>query len=284
MDEKTMSDKPVVVAYEGSADADRALRFGVDVATREGRRLRVVVARGDLYKLSEWADEWSQGLAGEWADKARKLLAETGAEGEVVVLDGRVYDVLLTEARNAALLVVGARGHGPVFNAFNGSVSQHVSRHAECSVVVVREVEYPSSERVVVGVDGSELSLAALEFALHYAGQRELRLDVFYVPEHWHPYAFEYPAMPVPELAPVFRAEEERVLGAVGEVVARHPGVDVNVQEADGTARSALVEASHVAQLVVVGSQGHGAFAGMLLGSVSAAVLHRAHCPVAVVR
>lgn len=283
MDENT-DIKPVVVGYDGSPDAHRALRLGIDFAEKEQRPLRVVVARGDIYKMSQWADEWSQGLADEWADLARKVLAEQGATAEVVVRDGQVNDVLLAEGHDAAALAVGARGHGPVYTALNGSVSQHVARYAACPVLVARELADPASRRVVVGVDGSEPSLDALEFALHYAGLHELRLDVLYVPEYWRPYAFEYPAMPVPELAPAYLAHDESVLTSIGVVVARHEGVDVDVQQADGTARAALVEASYAAQLVVVGSRGHGAFAGLLLGSTSAAVLHRAHCPVAVIR
>lgn len=278
------AEAPIVVGYEGSPDADRAVRFGVDMARRQGVPLRVVVARGDLYTISEWADEWSMGLANEWADKARKLLAEEGQAADVVVLDGRVTDVLLEEGKHAATLIVGAQGHGTLWTAFNGSTSQHVARYAACPVVVVRAVEEPRSQRVVMGADGSDESLDALEFALHYAGLRDLRLDVLYVPEYWHPFAFEYPAMPAPTLVPAYQAHEDGVLKSIADVVARHPGVDVDVQLADGTARSALIEASHVAQLVVVGSRGCGAFTGLLLGSVSAAVLHHAHCPVAVIR
>lgn len=274
----------VVVAYDGSPDAGRALRFGAELARREERPLRVVVARGDLYKLSKWADDWSRGLAEEWADLARKVLAEEGAPADVVVRDGQVNEVLVTESAGAALLLVGAKGHGRAWAAVNGSVSQHLARYATCPVVVVREVEDPGSRRVVVGVDGSGSSLEALEFALRYAGVRGLRLDVVHAPEHWQPHAFDFPMMPVPGLLPAFRAHEARVLEEIGDVLARHPDVTVEVQRADVSAAIALAEASQQAQLVVVGSRGHGAFAGLLLGSVSAAVLQRAHCPVAVVR
>lgn len=284
MEEKSAGRRPVVVAFEGSPDAERALRFGVDLARRQGVPLRVVIARGDLYKLSEWADEWSQGLAEEWAESARKVLAEEGEQAEVAIMNGRVNDVLIDEATRAATMVIGAKGHGRLFAAVNGSVSQHVARYAACPVIVVREVADPSSRRVVVGVDGSEASLEALDFALHYAGLRDLRLDVLYVPEHWRPFAFEYPVMPVPELVPLFQEQEAKVLERIGRVVAQHPGVDADVQQGLGSPAFALVEASYVAQLVVVGSRGHGAFAGMLLGSVSEAVLHRAHAPVAVIR
>jgi nucleotide-binding universal stress UspA family protein len=284
MDKNPAASRPVVAAYDGSPDADRALLFGVDLARDLGVPLRVVIARGDGYKISRWADEWTRGLAEEWAEAADKVLAERGEEVAAAIVDGRATDVLVAESAGAQTLVIGATGHGRALAALNGSVSQHLARHAACPVVVVREVAEPDSRRVVVGVDGSEPSLSALEFALHYAGRRTLRLDVIYVREHWQAFAFEYPTVRVAELQHELLAEDERVLKAIAEVVARHPGVDTGVQERDGSTRAVLIEASRSAQLVVVGSRGHGAFAGLLLGSVSSAVLHRARCPVAVTR
>lgn len=284
MDEKTAVSKPVVVAYDGSPDADRALRFGVDLARDLQLPLRVVIARGDAHKLSRWADEWTRGLAEEWAESASKILAGEGEGPAIVVTDGRAADVLVAESPGAHVLLIGAQGHGRTFAALNGSVSQHVVRHAACPVIVVREVTDATSRRVVVGVDGSAPSRAALEFALHYAGQHDLRLEVIYVPEHWQPFGFEDPAMRGPELVRDFQSEDERVLQEAADVIARHPGVDVLMEQRDGSPRRVLVDASRSAQLVVVGSRGQGAFAGLLLGSVSADVLHHAHCPVAVTR
>jgi nucleotide-binding universal stress UspA family protein len=285
MDKKTAASKPVVVAYDGSPDAGRALRFGVDLAHTQGLPLRVVIASGDAYLLSPWADQWTRGLAEEWAGIAEKILTEEGADPDTaaVILDGGAAEVLVAESVSAYALLIGAKGHGVALGALNGSVSQHVARHAACPVIVVREVADPTSRRVVVGVDGSEPSLRALEFALHYAGQRDLRTDIVYVPEHWQELASSYP-MEVPELQRELLAHDRRVLQSVADVVARHPGVDAAVQEVDGSVRAVLIEASRTAQLVVVGSRGHGAFAGLLLGSVSAAILHRSHCPVAVSR
>jgi nucleotide-binding universal stress UspA family protein len=78
--------------------------------------------------------------------------------------------------------------------------------------------------------------------------------------------------------------EDRRVADLVREVQGRSPGVTVDYVRSKDRASRALLDASQHAALVVVGSRGKGAFAGLILGSVSADVLHKAHCPVAVVR
>ena len=70
-------------------------------------------------------------------------------------------------------MVVGARGHSLLSGVVLGSVSQHVSRHASCPVVVTRTPYHPDSRRVVVGVDGSAGSRKALEFAFDHASRSD---------------------------------------------------------------------------------------------------------------
>jgi nucleotide-binding universal stress UspA family protein len=277
------NEQPVVVGFDGSKEAGEALGFGAELARMHGWPLRVVIARGDLHRLSAWADEWTQGLAEEWAADAVKMLAEDEMEAVVVVADGLAAQVLVAESRQAAAVLVGATGHGFVTGRLQGSVSQHVCRHAASPVVVVR----PGGRNdgvVVVGVDGSGSSLRALELALHEAGLRGLQLEVLYAPEHVRAYGFPAPVVLPAELVRSLRAHDESVLDAVAAVVADHPGVDVAVRTVEGAPARALVRASEDAALVVVGSRGVGAFEGVLLGSVSAGVLRGAHCPVAVVR
>jgi nucleotide-binding universal stress UspA family protein len=277
--------RPIVVGFDCSPDAARGLRWAVDLSRSQELPLRVVVARGDLYTLSSWADEWTRGLAEEWADRARKELAEMGEEeAEVVVLDGLAPEALTLESGSAEFVVVGGRGHGALTGVLQGWVSQHVSRHAQCPVVVVRAADDPESRRVVVGVDGSEHSRHALEVALHYAGMHQFALTVLYAPERWRGYGDKRPAQVAPELLAALEDREARVLGEIGRVVAKHDGVAVDVSEVPSSPAQALIHQSHDAALVVVGSRGRGAFAGMVLGSVSADVLRHAHCPVAVIR
>lgn len=275
-----MKEKPIVVGFDNSPDSRLALRWAAELASLLQLPLRAVVARGDLYKLSRWADEWTRGLADEWTELLRQQLEELGFAGaEVAVIDGLAAEVLVQESRAAFSVVIGSGGHGRLSAALQGSVSQHVSRQAECPVVVVRRTAAEGACRVVVGVDGSEPSMKALEFALHYAGMRGLFLTVVHCAESWDDLGEAGGG-----LVGVLDSRRTLVLTRAAKVIAQHEGVDVRMKEAGGSPADALEEESRQADLVVVGSRGMGAFSGMLLGSVSGEVLRRAHCPVAVIR
>jgi nucleotide-binding universal stress UspA family protein len=139
-----------------------------------------------------------------------------------------------------------------------------------------------SGGRIVVGVDGSDASLAALRFALAEARCRDGA--VVELVSAWHePYVG--PAMaPVVADPGVFEDAAartiERALDAVGDEAR---GLEVRRTVARRGAASALLDAADGADLVVVGSRGRGGFTGLLLGSVSQQVVHHATCPVVVV-
>lgn len=139
----------------------------------------------------------------------------------------------------------------------------------------------PGEARIVVGVDGSESSLHALEWA---ARQAELTGDVLEVIATW-----EWPpnygwAVPLPEGWDP-QADVTRVLTDICDRLHQaHPAVNLRPRVVEGHPAPVLVEASSGAALLVVGSRGHGEFAGMLLGSVSEHCVAQAHCPVVVVR
>jgi nucleotide-binding universal stress UspA family protein len=134
---------------------------------------------------------------------------------------------------------------------------------------------------VVVGVDGSPASIDALRWAADYArlaGAPLLAVSAW----HW-PVAMVV-SVPVPEgFDPI--AEGQKTLDAIlADELGKDPGFPVTTQVTEGAAAQALIAASHGARLLVVGSRGHGGFAGLLLGSVSEQCTHYAACPVVVVR
>lgn len=188
----------------------------------------------------------------------------------VRVLPGRARERLLAESRHASLIVVGSQRFMAMTDLAHGSVAMDIATHADVPVVVVRPgtpdaIPSRSAGRVVVGVDGTGLSEPAMEFAFAEAERRRCGLTLMH--------AIEYEAE---------RPVAEKMLT---ELVDRHrPDVDVRTVVTPDSAGHALVAESAGAVFVVVGSRGHGGLAGMLLGSVSQAVVHRAHCPVVVVR
>ena len=88
----------------------------------------------------------------------------------------------------------------------------------------------------------------------------------------------------VPQAGAVAENEERLLAQALAGRQEKYPQVSVKHELVLGVTHEALIEASRTAQLVVVGTRGRGGFTGLLLGSVSQALLQQAHCPVTVAR
>jgi nucleotide-binding universal stress UspA family protein len=145
-------------------------------------------------------------------------------------------------------------------------------------------------ERIVIGLDDSEGSRAALRFALLDAARRGATVTVlaaFQPPEYWAVTYGGMPAMPRPatdleEIRDAVRAAAERILGEVRAELSV-PGPPTAVVAVPGPAAPVLLDAARDADLLVIGSRGRGGFASMLLGSVSLQCVLHATCPVTVV-
>ncbi len=274
-------ERTILVAYDGSSDAERALLWAADEAVRDGAPLRVVTIEN--VSASPWGGDIRR-RDPEEGERAEKMLTDLGLEDYVVEHHtGHVTGTLLDLAESASMIVLGSHGHGRAAEAAIGSVSQHVARHAPCTVVVVRAPKRPSSARIVVGLDGSPMSAAALE----YACQRAERTGEIVVAVHgWKVHTPSADVLRSEPRSITDAVEDKEVL--VGESVAgvreAHPDVVLATEAVPVAPGQLLVDASADAALVVVGSRGHGYFSGMLLGSISQDLLHRARCPVAVVR
>lgn len=143
-----------------------------------------------------------------------------------------------------------------------------------------------TNARIVVGVDGSSASRTALAWALGEARVRHASVEAVH--------AWQFPAVAFThfggDAVPVFAAEDvekaadELLRTAVKEVAGDDCDVAVTATLAKGHPAEVLLAISNEADLLVVGSRGHGGFAGMLLGSVSNHVVQHAHCPVVVIR
>ena len=141
-----------------------------------------------------------------------------------------------------------------------------------------------STNIVLVGVDGSPQSGAALRYAVAEANRRGARLRVVstYFPEYsvhgrTEPVSASEPALEVDVVAQTRRMVEEALAGDAA-------GPPVEIVTAAGPAAGVLVDMSKEADVLVVGHRGRGGFASMLLGSVGLQSVLHAHCPVIVVR
>jgi len=137
------------------------------------------------------------------------------------------------------------------------------------------------SKRIVAGVDGSPSSVHALEWAIR---QAELTGDVIDAVNAWH-FPNDY-GMPVGDLPDFAGLGAEILDKAIAEArnATGQPAAEIHPHVVEGNPAQALLDLAKGADLLVVGSRGHGGFTGALLGSVSQHVVHHARCPVVVVR
>ncbi len=135
--------------------------------------------------------------------------------------------------------------------------------------------------RIVVGVDGSGSSRHALQWAARQAQLTGARLEVVIT---WElPTSFGWVPPYPPDFNPAKDAQQA-VDDEVATALGSYPDVTVQTTVVEGHPAPTLLQASVGADLLVLGSRGHGEFAGMLLGSVTQHLVATAHCPVLVWR
>jgi nucleotide-binding universal stress UspA family protein len=145
--------------------------------------------------------------------------------------------------------------------------------------------EHRTSPRIVAGVDGSPSSMSALRWAIRQAGLTGATVDAV-IAWHYPASAGGYGWAPTGMDEDLnFGENAEKVLAdAISSAAVPGSNVGVRARVVEGNAAQVLLDASDDADLLVVGSRGHGGFTGALLGSVSQHVVHHAHCPVVVIR
>ncbi|AXE24248.1 universal stress protein [Streptomyces globosus] len=257
------------------------LAWAADEAQRRRLPLRLVLAvppRHDTRRADDTPGQAALRRAG------TERLAEAGdwvrARHPELVVAGELHGgfpapVIAGMARQARMVVLGSRHLGRVAEVFSaGSLVVPVTAQAPCPVVVVGDAEDVTRQPpyLVVGVDGSASSRAALAFAFDEADLRGADLRAVHV---WQP-----PQATGNDGEAVPPAQRALVSEATAGLSEKYPDVHVTHEVATGHPVEELARAAEHALAVVVGRRGRGGYTGMRLGSVVHGLLHRAHCPV----
>lgn len=278
----------VVVGIDGTDKDEATVRWAATDAGLRGVPLHVVHAFPWVVSAREYGQPPPEDVLESTApvlEQARALAAEVRPEVPVTteVIMERPSVVLVRAAADAALLVIGARGLGPMRSRLVGSVSQKVAAHASGTVVIVRDEPSRLDGPVVVGIDPTSMSPQVLELAFQEAAARGVGVRLLHALNR-------QPAVPTLADARVARVldrrtteGEEALRSLADEWSSRYPRVDVEAEQVDAHPVEALGVAALDASLLVVGSRSKHGLAGLKLGSVARGVLHEAPV-VAVVR
>ncbi|MET7419863.1 universal stress protein [Dactylosporangium sp. NPDC005555] len=293
----TRSPAAIVVGVDGTDEGERAVRWAAADAARRGRRLHLFHACSGPTLVHPPPGLWLP-VAGapRPTPHAARLLQDAEGIAHAIHADlpvtaesvgGQPVPALLEASEYAAAIVVGRRGTGTFGALVAGSTAAEIAEFAACPVVVVRADTSAGGRyagRVVVGIDTTEPSEEAIGFAFEQALARGTGVTAVHA---YHPPADPMAGCMVPGSFDL-GARCDTAQRLLSEILStwreRHPEVGVRSVVELGGATGVLMRASMGAALLVVGAHGYGPFGGLVLGSVSRAMLHRAPCPVAVVR
>jgi len=287
----------IVVGYDGSAGAVNALTHAARLAADRGLPLLMTMALPHLnpkvprtaraLKLDPDYLTHIKARAQRKLDAAAEQLASQypSLTTETALLSADPAGALVDASQDAALVVVGVRGHSAeLLSPMLGAVSGSVIAHAVGPVMVVPDgIHNMVGGPVVVGLIDAPDALAATRVAIHEAEQRKVPLVAVCA---WEiaPDLSDFGVLAHIDPDQERRELDTLVTALLEPLLDGHPGLDVERRVVQATPRAALVKASHQASLLVVGSRGLGGFAGLLMGSVSRAVVRESDCPVIVVR
>ncbi|MEE1816728.1 universal stress protein [Streptomyces sp. SP18ES09] len=277
----TTERREILVGVDPTRNSHLALAWAADEAHRRRSALRLVVAvppRHDTHHVDDTPRHQAQTSAGGEALRAATTWAH-GRQPDVAIateiLDGYPARVLAHLSREAAMAVLGSRHLSRTEEFLSaGSLVLPVTAQARCPVVVVGDAEHTTQDPpyLVVGLDGSESSRAALALAFEEADLRGCALRALAV---WQPPVFSLHTGDT-----LFRTERRLLAETTAGWAEKYPDVRLTHEVLIGSPVEVLAEAAEHALALVVGRRGRGGYTGMRVGSVIHGLLHRAHCPV----
>ncbi len=292
--------RTILVPLDGSAFSEAALPWALGLSRRTHAALQLASVHEPVPSFAY--DEW-ESAAWQWSEDYLRNVREqirqrTDGEVHAWVGTGRVVELLMSRADSteADLVVMATHGRGALTRAWLGSVADGFVRHAHQPILLVRPEDdhpdptvEPEVQRIVVPLDGSELSESVLDLAIGmaklYGSQIRLLRVVAYPMEIASPYlphTVQMNQKVVEEARDAARAYLERIAARItAEGVEATVHVTVDTQAGHAVARE--VEELD-AQLVVMATHGRGGLQRALLGSTTDKVIRAVHVPILVQR
>jgi nucleotide-binding universal stress UspA family protein len=286
----------IVVGVDGSPGSIGAVQWAARAA--ELRNVSLTLVHVVPPTAGAWLDSsllpaWMHALRKEGRqvlDDAVKVAQEYCQHGPAQIHcempSATCVGALVDLSKDADLIVTGCLGTGTLRGRHLGLVSSGLVHHAHCPVAIIHNdapLTSDSAAPVLLGIDGSPESELATAIAFDEASRRKVGLVALHA---WSDVSVfdsvsDMHGARWPELKSI---EDETLAERLAGWSERYPDVSVRRVVVRGKPAHQLVDQSESAQLVVIGSHGRGGFAGMLLGSVSAAVVLLARVPVIVAR
>ncbi|MGW8680102.1 universal stress protein [Streptomyces sp. NPDC055817] len=271
----------IVVGIDPARDWRLPLSWAVDEARRRRYGLRLVAAVLPQHSTHHVDDTPGSMALNQAASEALRAAVawsrerHTEVESAVELVEGFPAPAMGRMSRQARMIVLGSRHLGRTAEFFSaGSLVVPVTAQAHCPVVVVGDAEHVTQQPpyLVVGIDGSESSKAALGLAFEEAALRGAELHATSV---WQP-----PVLLPHDEESAQQAQRRMLSEATAGWSQKYPDVVLRHEVLAGHPVEELAGAAEHALALVLGRRGRGGYTGMRLGSVVHGLLHRAHCPV----
>ncbi|MGZ4559983.1 MAG: universal stress protein [Mycobacteriaceae bacterium] len=288
---------PIMVGADGSAMSLDAVRWAAEDAARRRAPLWIVSVLPDpciycgpgfpssLVVDRETTAKARLAEAAVLAADAAKELGAITVRTEFVV--GAAIPALLERAASARMVVLGLRGLAEFSGGLVGSVASALAEHAPCLVAIVRGVPSPGQAAfpggVVVGVDGTRSSESVIAAAFEEASLRGVALTAVHAVTDFS-VATVFANIKEVDWPTSASAGDMALAESLAGWSQQYPDVVVRKVVVKDHPAQNLIRHAESAQLLVVGSHGRGGFAGMLLGSTSRTLIHKAECPLLIVR